>query len=193
MDFIEVFASSKWELIKDLSADKYSPLQLAAKYNTTVGNVGHQLRLLEAFGLLKKEKIQNREKGKPRTLFSLSNNYAYLVTASKNIQERKLLKLSDYHDTILRMWFLEDINLHYPLEKFFWKLEDHIDNIEAIAVKIVNPNRIEVLVVTNKKELLDKKIKQKIGIKNTDGSTVLFYNKLVTKAEFCKIVKTGFL
>ena len=40
----------------------------------------------------KKEKIKNRDKGKPRTLFSLTGDYAYLISAMDNFADKKLLE-----------------------------------------------------------------------------------------------------
>lgn len=192
MDIGEVFNNSKWEIIKDLSEKKFSPMQLAQKYNTTIGNVGHQLRLLEAYGLVKKERICNRNKGKPRTLFSLANNYAYLVSASKGFAEKKLLKLSSYHNTILKMWFIEDSRLHYHMEKFYWKIEDYIDKINGMAVRISSEDVIQMVILTNVKKQLMGKIDSEIIIKNRDNFAVTFNIKFLTGNELKKfdLIKT---
>jgi predicted transcriptional regulator len=170
----EVFTNAKWDIIKDLSLKKLSPIQLAERYKTTPGNIGHQLRLLEAYGLIKKEKVSNRDKGKPRTLFSLSNDYGYIVTATKNFAQKRLLKLSNYHDTILKMWFIEDPRFHYPLEKFYWKIEDHINKINGIAVRISGLSKVEVIILSNKKQELVKNLGDSIKINDKEGNVINF-------------------
>lgn len=181
----EVFSDSKWEIIKDLSNEKLSPLQLAEKYSTTLGNVGHQLRILEAYGLVKKEKISNRDKGKPRMLFSLADDYAYLVSAAKGFANKKLLNLSGYHDTILRMWFVNDSKMHYFLEKFYWSIEEHIDYINGMAVKIVG-DKIDVILLTDLKTELSKRIKGDIVIKDRGGLSVSFNSNLCRETDLKK-------
>ena len=76
MELEPMFTEQKWNILKCLSEEKYSPLQLAEKLDTTMANISQQLRLLEAANLVKKKKIKNRDKGKPRTLFSLTDDYA---------------------------------------------------------------------------------------------------------------------
>ena len=178
----DVFSDSKWDILKDLSEKKFSPLQLAEKYKTTVGNVGHQLRLLEAFGLIKKEKISNREKGKPRTLFSLAYDCAFLASATDGFADRKLLKLSDHHDTILKMWFIDDTRLHYYLEKFYWKIEDHIDKINGIAVRSAG-DMVHVVILTKAKKQLEKKIGSEIILKDREGVPLAFVLRFMDEEE----------
>ena len=187
----ELFSESKWQIIKDLSEKKLSPIQLAQKYNTTVGNVGHQLRLLEAYGLIKKEKTQNRDKGKPRTLFSLAYDCAYLVSASKGFAQKKLLRLSDYHDTIIKMWFIDDARFHYPLEKLYWTIEDHIEHINGIAVKINGENSMHILILTNNKSELKKKINSMIIIKNKNKDEIIFNIDFLAESELGKASHIG--
>ena len=56
-----MFTEQKWNILQCLSKDKFSPIQLAEKLNTTMANISQQLRLLEAANLVKKEKISLKE------------------------------------------------------------------------------------------------------------------------------------
>ena len=56
MELASMFTEQKWNIIKALSENKYSPLQLAEKLDTTMANISQQLRLLEASNIVKKEK-----------------------------------------------------------------------------------------------------------------------------------------
>ena len=94
MDFETLFTSTKWEILDQLSKKSYSPLELSKILNTSMANISQQLRLLEALNLVKKEKVSNRDKGKPRTLYSLSADYAYIIVFANGIAEKKLVKLN---------------------------------------------------------------------------------------------------
>ena len=150
MELEPMFTEQKWNILKCLSNEKLSPLQLAANLNTTMANISQQLRLLEAADLVKKEKIKNRDKGKPRALFSLTNDYAYLVSTMKRFADKRLLKVTDHHKTILRIWFLKDPELHYELERIYWKIEPHIRHIDLIAVDESNG---EIIIVSDRKDI----------------------------------------
>ena len=184
MEMDSLFSSSKWDIIKELATEKFSPLELAQRSNTTIANVSQQLRLLEVSGLLKKEKVPNRDKGKPRTLYSMSNNYAYLVSAMNDFADKRLLELTDYHKIILKIWFLEDKNLHYYLEKFYWKIEPYLGKMRALAIK-TNNGKIDVFIVTHHEEL--KKKLSNVVIANNKDESKEFIIKFYTDEQIKKI------
>ena len=184
-----MFTEQKWNILKSLSEGKFSPLQLAQRSNTTIANISQQLRLLEAAELVKKEKIQNREKGKPRTLFSLSHDYAYLVSTMKDFAKKRLLELSDYHKIILRILFLKNTELHYYLLKFYWKIEDYLDQIQMIIV-VPNKDEIEVAIIADKAKEIEKKINS-VVIKKPNNKSISIKIQGITKEELIKLVKQG--
>lgn len=183
MELETLFTDQKWNILKNLSTDRFSPLQLANKSNTTIANISQQLRLLEAAHLVQKEKIPNRDKGKPRTLFSLTNNYAYLISTMEDFAEKRLLKLTDHHKIILKIWYLDDPELHYHLEKFYWKLEPYLQNIEGLAIK--RNGNTELLIISESLKENKKKFED-ISINNERTVKVL----LQTKREFSRYFKS---
>ena len=148
-----MFTEQKWNILRSLSNEKLSPLQLAENLNTTMANVSQQLRLLEAANLVKKEKIKNRDKGKPRALFSLTDDYAYLVSTMKKFANKRLLKVTDHHKIILKIWFLKNPELHYTLERIYWKVEPHIKHIDIMAV---NESSNEIYIVSDRKKEIER-------------------------------------
>ena len=146
-----MFSEQKWNVLKCLSQDSYSPLQLAEKLNTTMANISQQLRLLEASNLVKKRKIRNRDKGKPRTLFSLNNDCAYIIPTMHNFADKKLLKVTDHHRLILKIWFLDNLELHPYLEKICWKIEPYLSHIRAVAVN--QSSKLLVIISDNPAEI----------------------------------------
>jgi len=159
-----MFSEQKWNILKCLSEGKFSPIQLAEKLNTTMANISQQLRLLEASNLVKKEKIKNRDKGKPRTLFSLNEDIAYLIPAMHNFANKKLLRVKDHHRIVLKIWFLENPELHPHIEKLYWKIEPYIGQIKAIIVK---QSSKELILISDKSDEIEKIIdkSQVISIK----------------------------
>jgi predicted transcriptional regulator len=149
MQLESLFTDQKWNILKQLAHEPQSPLQLSHKLNTTMANVSQQLKLLEAVNLVKKEKIRNRDKGKPRTLFSLTADYALLVPLTKNFAEKKLVKATDHQKSILRIWFLQSEALQHETEMLYWKLHGHFKDIEAI---VVDENSGTIHVVSENKE-----------------------------------------
>jgi DNA-binding transcriptional ArsR family regulator len=134
MDHETLFTASKWEILKQLETQARSPLELAKLCNTSIANVSQQLRLLEMAGLVKAQRIPNRDKDKPRILYSLAGNLSYVIATSGSFVEKKVLHLSDYNKIIMRVWFYGKPELHYALEKAFWKIEENLDKLSFLAV-----------------------------------------------------------
>ena len=153
MELETMFTEQKWNILKCLSEEKYSPLQLSEKLDTSMANISQQLKLLEVVNLVKKEKIRNRDKGKPRTLFSLRGDYAYLISTMRKFTNKRLLKVTDHHKAILRIWFLENKELHHSLESLYWKLEPYLENIDIIAL---NENTNQLFLATGKVKEVEK-------------------------------------
>lgn len=180
MDLETLFVESRWNALKHLCEHDYSPLELADKLNTSISNISQQLRFLEMAGLVQKSRIQNRDKGKPRALFSLVGNYLYLVAVTKTIASKKLIFLSEHQQMILNIWLLENKELHYYLEKFYWKLEDQFRDLRAIAFDLLNKN-LRALVIVESLEGREKKGVVKIA--KGDATKEIDYT-LFTEEEF---------
>ncbi len=108
MDLETLLTGSKWEIIELLAKEKLSPIELAKRLNTTIANISSQLRLLQAAGLVQKEKTGSAGAGKPRTLFSLSDNYGFIIVFSKDFAKKKLLRLTKEQKEILKRWLKDD-------------------------------------------------------------------------------------
>ena len=94
MDMETLLTGTKWEILKLLSEKKLSPSEIAKILNTTIANISQQMRLLQTAGIVKKEKTSAVKAGKPRTLFSLSHDYAMIIVFSKGFAEKKLIKIT---------------------------------------------------------------------------------------------------
>jgi len=171
MDFDSFLTYPRWEILQIIAEKPSSPVEIAKKLNTTVSYVSQQLKLLDAAGLLVKKKTGAAEKGKPRTLFNLSNELLYFSVLTNKFSEKKLIYLTDYHRTIIKIWLLNDSSFHYYIEKLFWKLEEDLSEIEGIFIGIkANTNIIIVSESKKLKSKIDSFIKN-IG-KNIDYSFV---------------------
>ena len=133
MDHETLFTTTKWDILKALERQPQSPLELAKALQSSLANVSQQLRLLEMAGLVVSKRISNRDKDKPRVLYSLAGNMSYLIATSDNFVDKKLFRLSDTNKIILRIWFIEDQDVRYALEKAFWTIEPALDKITALS------------------------------------------------------------
>lgn len=163
-----LFTASKWQILQLLAEESLSPIELAARSNTSVANVSQQLRLLEMAGLVRSERVPNRDRGQPRVLYSLAGNHSFLIATTNEFVKKKLFKLSKYNKIILKIWFYEKPELHYYLEKAFWSIEEELPKIDALAFDETNlDNNLTLLLFTRDENLSPKKLR----VKGPDGTT----------------------
>jgi predicted transcriptional regulator len=136
MELAPMFMEQRWNILQQLSRQSLSPLQLAGMTNTTIANISQQLRLLEAAGLVSKMKIPNRDRGQPRTLFSLMDNYAYIVSLMDNYAEKKLVKLNESQKSLLKILSIDDQDQRKKAEELYFKLREFNGKIEANALDL---------------------------------------------------------
>lgn len=117
MEQSTLFTTSKWDLLQVLSTGEASPIELAAKAHTSLANISQQLRLLELAGFVRSHRIPNRDKGKPRIVYSLTDEFAFIVVAAANFVEKKFIKLSAAQKATLRCWFCPDGTIIPYLER----------------------------------------------------------------------------
>jgi len=132
-----LFTTSKWEIIKSISIKPQSPLGIAKILNTTVANVSQQLRLLEAAGLVNKQRVANTGAGQPRALFSLSGDFLFMSLASNGLAKKELFNISKLQVVISRIWLL-NIPESDILSKFIYSNEnilDKVKNLYFVSVK----------------------------------------------------------
>lgn len=144
-----LFTSSKWDILQHLGNEPLSPLQIAQKSNTSLANISQQLRLLEMAGLVKSQRIPNRDKGQPRLMYSLASDQSYLITAANDFVEKRMLQLSALNKVTLRIWFYEDPNVRYVLEKSFWQVEHLLPKMKRLGVQKVSNNKIRFCVASD--------------------------------------------
>jgi len=186
-----LFTASKWDILKVLSSGSKSPIQLAKVLNTSVANISQQLRLLDMAGLVQSKRISNRDKGQPRLLYSLAGNHSFLISTSHDFVEKKLFQLSDYNKIILRIWFIDQPELHYFIEKAFWHLEEHLEKINALYFNTNNNtnNENQINLVINSDDSSLKKLLNNITIKNKSGISKSINFDIKTDSEIKKILK----
>ncbi|MFH1642051.1 MAG: helix-turn-helix domain-containing protein [Nanoarchaeota archaeon] len=189
MDLVTLFTEQKWNILRELAKGKFSPLQLAEKSSTTMANISQQLRLLEFSNMVKKKKIPNRDKGKPRTLFYIPEDYAYVISIMNGFADKKLVKVDGMHKILFKIMFLPDQEFQYYIEKFVWGIEDYLSKIEIIAIRPGGDN-VDVMIGTVFPKELEKKIKD-VSIKKQNQGLKNFRVEIITPEEIEKGIKKG--
>ena len=102
MDVVTLLTGTKWNILELLAKKDTSPQVLANNLNTTIANISQQLRLLETAGFVNKKRTGNAKPGKPRVLFSISDDYCMIILFTKGFAKKKLVKITQSQKKILQ-------------------------------------------------------------------------------------------
>lgn len=158
MKFDSFLTSPRWEILQILAKTPSSPVELAEKLRTTVAYMSQQLKLLDAANLVIKTKTGASEKGKPRSIYKISNEMIYNVVISKELAEKKLLVANDHHKTVMKIWMIENSKLHYYFEKVYFKLDESKKDLSKIYLDLEFPKFVVVDCSSKVKSLIQSYI-----------------------------------
>jgi predicted transcriptional regulator len=151
MDHETLFTSAKWDVLRALANSKKSPIELAEQANTSISNISQSLRFLELAGIVKSEKIGNRDKGQPRVVYSLASESAYIILTARNSVNKKTIKIDDHKKILLNIWFYDEEYLHPFLEAAIKSLEEHLGDISGIFLDKNSTTELKILISLNEK------------------------------------------
>jgi DNA-binding MarR family transcriptional regulator len=158
MDYSNLLTDSKWQLLKELSNKETTPSELAEKTNTSLANISQQLRLLEAYGIVKKEKKEkNLGPGKPKTNYSINKEIINLTYISKNETFKKNLELDFLQKAILKSMIFEGNNYAFYLQRFLLTTKEVIENCDYIGLVSKKNEEINLLLITEEIKLIREK------------------------------------
>jgi DNA-binding transcriptional regulator GbsR (MarR family) len=132
MDLDLFLALPRWEILQIIANKPSSPIEIAEKTKTTVSYVSQQLKLLEAKDVVKKQKTGAFEKGQPRNLFSLTEEFMHITVLANNFTDKTKIILDDKKKAILRIWFLKEVFDKHSLEKLVLLLEETLKKVDYI-------------------------------------------------------------
>jgi len=189
MEIETLFTTSKWNILEEIAKKPDAPLGIAKKLNTTIANVSQQLRLLEAAGLVKKQRIANVGAGQPRALFSLSNNFAFFTLVSRGVAKKELVNLSDIQVAVTRILLLNKECIANNLIKFLYLNENLLNNVSEIYFSHSNESTIFLEFISDETKIDEqivesqgKKMKIKISyVKIQSSNAILVFNGKIKK------------
>ena len=106
MELDGLLGSTKWQILQIIADEPKSPMQIAEQLGTSVANISSQLRLLEVANIVRKTKTGNVQAGKPRFLFSLSNDFLFMSVMTQNQQAKFLVEADPLHQCVAAVWQL---------------------------------------------------------------------------------------
>lgn len=194
MDLDSFLALPRWDILRIIAERPSSPIKIAEQTKTTVSYVSQQLKLLEAKGLVEKKKTGAFEKGQPRNIFSISQEFVHLTILSNGFAEKKKVGLDERKKIILRIWLLEDLQNKEMLEKLFF-FTIFAEEFDAIFLDLEKKDLTLILISKDptkkiKVDSLIKKLDLKINSKIISPDKLEISDSLYLLHENAGILKT---
>lgn len=162
--FYELLSDNKFLILKAISLGTSNPTSIAEITNTSLSNVSQQIKILEAYGLIRKvESLKNSNKyktnesstqqiktsGKPKTNYEInSNNMSFAVT-SKELCVKKTISINKTIKPIISIIANTDEEDIAFLLKFYYKYEEVIAKIKAFGIVKSSKESIELFIITD--------------------------------------------
>ena len=189
MEFEDLLTKSKWSILKELAKGEKSAVEIAKKTNQSIANVTQQIRLLEAYNLVKKAKQEKEKKaGKPRTPYALNQEIVVASILKPGIADKKVLKLKDLDDChrfLFNLLFILNPEDHYYLIKFAC-VTDIIKKADTITYIGSDEKEIEIMIITEHVREVREKYSN-MNISGLDGKT----KKIISWSHNKKEVEEG--
>ncbi|MBU1976299.1 MAG: hypothetical protein KKG59_07905 [Nanoarchaeota archaeon] len=174
MEYVPLLSGAKWNLLVALSKKPQSPKDLAIKTNTSITNVLQQLSILDAHGIVDKQKDKARGPGKPKTIYNLKKELIHSSVLMNNSASKNVVMLKN--QDMIHLLMLNQLGAGlfnngedaYYLTKFFLANEVLIRQSESIGYLQTKTDDIELLIIAENLQEIREQISNQI-IKRPSG------------------------
>src|SRR3989339_622746 len=170
----EILCNSKWLIIKEIAQKTQSASELATVLKTSVSNVIQQLKLIEAYGLVRKEKSTEKNIGKPKINYALNQEFVYALMVNQGRAEKKYFKSEGISKMMFNLLFLSSDDAYYIM-KFSIKYEEILKKCKAIGYIKSTRESIELFVITDHVDEIRAKFSN-LFIEDLNGKTKKIIN-----------------
>lgn len=192
METEELLSKTKWSILKELSRGERSASEISKKTGQSIANTTVQLKIMEAYGLVKKSKpgmVEGKRKaGKPKIPFELNQELAVMGVIVPGMAERRLVKLrelDDFHKMMFLAYFLVPPDHQYSVLKYLMEAE-LIKKADLIALVNTTEKEAELFIVTEHLQEVRDKFSNR-NIETPDGKT----KKIISWSHNKKEVEEG--
>ncbi len=128
-----MITGKRWEIIRILSEGDRTPTEMAKMLKISLPALHKHLVSMESEGLIRKEGII-KGKTRPYATYTLGNGFVYFAKAVKGGAEQGIIEADDDVKLRLNIWSIPQKEYHAYIEAFWWKIQEDISDIDAVAV-----------------------------------------------------------
>jgi len=171
----EILSNNRWVILKEIAEVPQSPSDLALKTGTSLSNITQHLKLLEAYKIVRKDKSEEKNAGKPRTIYSLNVELAYALVLKEGKAERKIFNVDSSNNMFFDVLFSTNHDDLMFMLKFMFKYEEVLKKCKAIGYLKSSKDSIELFLITDHLDEIRSKFSN-IFIEDHHGKTKKIIN-----------------
>jgi len=171
----EMFSENKWPILKALAEKQQSQTELAAKTGTSLSNITQQIKLLEAYNVVKRHRDPEKSAGKPKTIYSLNTEIVYAIMLKNGKAEKKTFRIEGVISLVFNSLFLPNPDDTFYIIKFFIRHEEMLKKCKAIGFLKSGKDSIELFLITDNVDEIRIKFSNTF-VEDTSGRTKKIIN-----------------
>lgn len=172
----EIFSSNKWLLLKEIGSKPQSPTELAQRTSTSISNIIQQLKLLEAYSMVKHEKSKEKSSGKPKNIYSLNNEFVFAAVIRQGRVDKKFFQVEGISKIFFNLLFIVGPDDLFFILRFNIKHEDVLlKRCRGIGFLKSTKDTIELFLLTDHIDEIRAKFSN-IFIEDPSGKTKKIIN-----------------
>ncbi|RJQ17170.1 ArsR family transcriptional regulator [Candidatus Woesearchaeota archaeon] len=148
MDADSLATGSKWVILEEIGKGNNTVSDIAKSLKTSVANISQQLRLLEAYGFIQKERLESNKIGKPKAVYAIKREMINISSLEKNKVQKIKLSPSWFSQTFINILnYATEEDRHY-LAQFFFHTNDILEKCDGVALMKSSKDAIELVLFT---------------------------------------------
>lgn len=140
--------TERWKMLSAIAQGTSTPKQLAKNTTLSLAYVSQQLKLMEAYGLLKQAKQATKRVGKPSTNYTINTSENVIITLRQGHASINTIKQNAYNRILNWTLNLTNDEERYLLQKFSYAYETLAENIDLLAITQRETDKIHLLAIT---------------------------------------------
>ncbi len=154
MKFEEFTSGTRWEVLRLIAERERSASEVARALSASIANVSQQARLLEAHGILEREKKKDAEhRGKPHERYRIAKPLLSIAEVRPGSARKRTFTPTVFQHIMANILFWPRADEQEVLLKFLVLHEQLVQQSRAIAVSEAKGDELHLLIVTHPEAL----------------------------------------
>jgi len=129
----KITTKTKWGILELLGEKNRSPSELSKLLKISAPSLHRHLEYLENNKIIKREG-EIKGKTKPFNVYSLGNGFIEIIRVTSGDVTKQHIEIDENLKVYFKIRQIPQKEFHYFVERFWWEIQDYINEINSVAV-----------------------------------------------------------